>query len=325
MSYCVGYWLPATEEVFDVIRGSLPAGCELVTPGGGRLLEQVAPNLDFLIAGKVAAEVVGRASRLKLIMSPGAGTDGISLEAAAAAGIPVAATVCGNIDEVAEHTILLMLAVSRKLPELDASIRAGSWLMWSRRLESHTLAGKALGIVGLGRIGTAVARRAQAFGMGVSYFDCVHRPGYTYMELDELLATSDYVSLHVPLTPATRALVNAERMAAMKQGAVLINTARGEVVDEKALAAALCEGRLGGAGLDVFESEPPSASNPLLAMPNVVLTPHVASGTVDSLRRKAAQYAENIRRILDGVEPIDCVVGFGNRGEPAVQSNLLRG
>jgi phosphoglycerate dehydrogenase-like enzyme len=313
MSYRVGYWIPATEAVFDVIRENLPADCELVTPGGGRRLDQVAPELDFLIAGKVPAEVVGRATRLKLIMSPGVGTDGISLEAAGSAGIPVAATVCGNIDEVAEHTVLLMLAVSRRLPELDASIRSGAWLMWNRRLESYTLAGKSLGIVGMGRIGAAVARRALAFGMDVRYFDCIRPPGYVYLEMDELLATSDYISLHVPLTPATRGMMNAERIARMKRGAVLINTARGEVVDEVALAAALRDGRLAGAGLDVFEQEPPGVSNPLLGLPNVVVTPHVASGTVDSLRRKAAQYAENIRRVLQGEEPIDCVVGFGDR------------
>jgi D-3-phosphoglycerate dehydrogenase len=143
--------------------------------------------------------------------------------------------------------------------------------------------------------------------MNVSYTDREQRPGFRFQELDDLLATSDIVSLHMPLTPSNRGFLNADRIAAMKAGAVLINTARGEIVDEAALIHALEEGRLAGAGLDVFEKEPPERNNPLLRFPNVVLTPHVASGTVDSLRRKAAQYAENIRRVLAGREPIDCV------------------
>jgi len=248
-----------------------------------------------------------RGNRLKLVMSPGAGTDGIDLDTASECGIPVAATVCGNIDEVAEHTFLLMLAVNRNLIELDAAVRGGAWPMWSLRMKSYTLAGKSLGIVGLGRIGQAVARRANSFGMNVSYFDLERRAGFRFLELDELLAVSDYVSLHVPLTASTRGFLNADRIAAMRPGAILINTARGELVNESALVNALASGRLAGAGLDVFAQEPPERDNPLLRLSNVVLTPHVASGTVDSLRRKAAQYAENIRRVLAGREPIDGV------------------
>lgn len=308
MKHRVGYWMPATEAVFGVIRTNLPDGCELVTPACGCSLEDAIPDLDFLIAGKAPGPMVRRARRLKLIMSPGAGTDGIDLESALACGIPVAATVCGNVDEVAEHTFLLMLAVNRGLTELDSAIRGGAWPMWERRMESLTLAGKSLGIVGLGRIGHAVADRAVPFGMQVAYFDLLRKPGYNFLGLDELLAVSDYVSLHVPLTASTRGLLSAGRIASMKPGAVLINTARGELVDEAALAAALADGLLAGAGLDVFEKEPPERTNPLLRLKNVVLTPHVASGTVDSLRRKAAQYAENIRRVLAGREPIDCVL-----------------
>lgn len=307
MSYRVGYWMPATEAVFDVIRTSLPAGCELLTPHSGWALEDAIPELDFLIAGKAPAAILRRGMRLKLVMSPGAGTDGIDLDTASECGIPVAATVCGNIDEVAEHTFLLMLAVNRHLAELDAAVRGGAWPMWEWRLKSYTLAGKTLGIVGMGRIGQAVARRAEAFGMNAAYFDLERKAGFAFLELDELLAISDYVSLHMPLTAANRGMFNADRIAAMKPGAVLINTARGELVDEHALARALASGRLSGAGLDVFAKEPPEPGNPLFQCKNVVLTPHVASGTADSLKRKAAQYAENIRRVLEGREPIDCV------------------
>jgi phosphoglycerate dehydrogenase-like enzyme len=303
--------MPATEAVFEVIRANLPEGCELLTPTCGRALEEAIPELDFLITGKAPAAMLRRAGRLKLLMSPGAGTDGIDLGTASECGISVAATVCGNIDEVAEHTFLLMLAVNRHLAGLDAAIRGGSWPMWEWRMKSYTLAGKSLGIVGLGRIGRAVATRANSFGMKVGYFDLEQKPGFAFLELNELLRASDYVSLHMPLTHANRGFLNADRIAAMKPGAVLINTARGELVDEAALARALADGRLAGAGLDVFEKEPPDRSNPLLKLSNVVLTPHVASGTVDSLRRKAAQYAENIRRVLAGREPIDCVYPQG--------------
>jgi phosphoglycerate dehydrogenase-like enzyme len=293
--------MKANEDVYGAIRAALSPVCDLDAPAAS------IGNADFVIAGKVTAAMIDEAPNLKLILTPGIGTDGVDLAAAARRDIPVACTVCGNVTEVAEHTLMLMLAVSRRLTELDAALRDGRWLMWDRRMQSRNLAGRTLGIVGFGRIGQEVAARAAAFGMDVSYSDPVRNESWPCEDLDSLLACSDYVSLHVPLTPATRGLLSRERIAKMKPGAVLINTARGEVVDEPALIEALQTGRLSGAGLDVFAQEPPAKSNPLLAMPNVVLTPHTASGTLDGLQVKAAQYAENIRRFLNGEPLIDCV------------------
>lgn len=300
--YKVGYFMRANEGVYDVIRQSLPADSELVTLNGAATPESTIADLDFLIAGKVSREMIAQAPRLRLIMAPGVGTDGIDTAAASERGIPVAATICGNMVEVAEFTLMLMLTVSRRLTELDAALREGRWLMWDRRLQSRNLAGKTLGLVGHGRIGQAVGRRAAAFDMNVVYSDPCQSGG---LPLADLLAESDFVSLHLPLTPESRGLMNASSIAAMKTGAVLINTARGELVDQTALVGALQSGKLGGAGLDVFEKEPLDPANPLLAMPNVVVSPHVASGTLDGLRVKAQQYAANIRRVLAGEEPID--------------------
>lgn len=305
MSYRAGYFIKANEGVYGVVRAALPEGFELVTLADDPAAQ--ARDLDFLIAGKASRALIEAAPKLKLIQAPGVGYDGIDLAAAAERGVPVAIAVCGNPDEVAEYALMSMLAVSRRLVELDRALRGGKWMMWDRRLASFNLKGKTLGVVGLGRIGREVARRAAGFDMRVQYCDPNVSAPYPRLPLEELLATSDYVSLHVPLTPETRGMLSRGRIGCMKPGSILINTSRGEVVDEGALIDALREGRLAGAGLDVFEREPPVVSNPLLAMDNVVVTPHVASGTLDALRVKARHYAENMRRVLDGREPLDCI------------------
>jgi phosphoglycerate dehydrogenase-like enzyme len=294
----VGYLMKADDEVYGVVRRAFDPAFELVTDPG-RISE-----LDVVIAGKVSRAMIESAPDLGLILAPGIGVDGIDLAAAAERKIPVACTVCGNVTEVAEHAMLLMLAVSRRLTELDAALRRGEWLMWGRRLQCRNLFGRTLGIVGYGRIGREIATRAAAFGMIIQVCDPSVPAG---LSLESLLATSDYVCLCVPLNTTTRGFIGAEAMAEMKPGSILINVARGEIVDETALIEALRSGQLSGAGLDVFAIEPPSAENPLLSMPNVVVTPHVGSGTLDGLQAKAAQYAENVRRHYAGEPLIDCV------------------
>lgn len=303
----VGYFMRAAEDVYAAIRQAMPKGVEVLTLDAGRPAMDLLPELDCVIAGKLSADMIRAGARLKLIQTPGVGYDGIDLDAAGQAGIPVAFTPCGNTDEVAEHTIMLMLAVSRRLSEIDAALRQGQWMMWSRRTVSHSLKGKSLGLVGFGRIGQAVARRASAFGMKTVYCDPITVGGYERRDLDTLIGESDYLSLHVPLTPGTRGMITAARISAMKPGAYFINTARGELVDEPALIEALKTGRLGGAGLDVFANEPPPAGHPLFELPNVVLTPHVGSGTVESLEEKAAWYSQNIQRVMAGQEPLSPV------------------
>ena len=308
MPYKVGYLMKATAGIYDLVRQAFPADFELVTPSPSAESTELVRDLDFLIAGKVTSAMIDAAPHLRFVMTPGVGYEGVDLAALRRRGIPLATTIPGNIEEVAEHTLLLMLAASRRLTELDAALRRGEWLMWDRRLDCHNLAGKSLGLVGMGRIGREVARRAEAFRMLVHYSDpAVSGVAWGRMELDDLLAASDYISLHVPLSPATRLLIDAGKIARMKPGAILINTSRGEVVDEAALVRALETGHLAAAGLDVFAQEPPAASNPLFALPQVVVTPHVGAGTIDGMRIKAARYVENIRRFLDGQEPFDVV------------------
>ena len=306
MTYKAGYFMPATADVIDVVRASLAPVCDLVTLSGGRQPVDAVQDLDFLIAGKVTRPMIEASPKLKLIMTPGVGYDGIDLEAAAERQIPVAVTICGNTDEVAEFTLLLMLATSRNLIELDSELRVGRWMMWERRLQSFNLKGRTLGLLGFGRIGQAVAQRASAFGMEVQYHDPFARAtAYRDVPFDDLLATSDYLSLHLPLTSSTRGLLDESAFSKMKPGSILINTARGEIVDEAALLRALDAGRLRGAGLDVFEKEPLPPSHPFAARGNVVITPHIASGTADGLRTKAARYLENIELVLAEKEPID--------------------
>lgn len=305
MNLKVGYFLRANPGIYGVIASYLPPGATLVTLATQQPEEKIdqARDLDFLIAVYCTADMIRSATRLRLIQLPGVGYDQIDLEAARVAGVPVALGLDGSSDAVAEHAILLMLAVCRRVVELSNSVKAGRWLMWDRRLQSRGVQGMTIGLIGMGRIGQEVAARAAALKMTVQYYDRVRVAGYQYVELDELLSSSDVISIHLPLTHETRGLIDRRRIARMKQGAFFINTARGEIVDEGALYDALSSGHLAGAGLDVLAKEPPDLSNPLLNLEQVILTPHVATGTLDSLRAKAQFYSANIRRVLSGEAP----------------------
>jgi phosphoglycerate dehydrogenase-like enzyme len=305
MSYKVGYFLRANEAVYGVIRSALPEDMSLVTLVGKSPQEEIDSirDLDFVIAVKATEKMIGVARKLRLIQLPGVGYDQINLEAAARQGIPVAVSATGSSDAVAEHAMLLMLAVSRRLVEMADSLRDGKWWMWERRTSCYGLLGKTLGIVGMGRIGQEVAARAAAFGMSIQYYDVVRVEEYRFCPIDDLLKTSDIVTLHCPLNAGTIGLLDRSRIAVMKPRAILINTARGGLIDETALHEALVAGRLAGAGLDVFVKEPPDAADPLLHMAQVIATPHVSTGTLDSLQTKAAFYAKNIRRVLAGEQP----------------------
>jgi phosphoglycerate dehydrogenase-like enzyme len=309
MGYQVGYFLPANESVYSVIRSALPDDMRLVTPARRNAQDEIdcVRDLDFLIAVKVTEEMIRNARKLRLIQLPGVGHDQVNLEAAARAGIPVAIAASGSSDAVAEHTLLLILATCRRLVELANSLREGKWMMWDRRTVSFGLQGKTLGIIGMGRIGREVAARATAFGMSIQYYDVIAVDGFPRCSLEDLLRTSDIVTIHCPLTAETVRLLNRERIELMKKGSILINAARGEIVDEAALHEALMAGHLAGAGLDVFEREPPEPANPLLHMDQVTITPHVATGTLDSLRTKAAFYAENMRSVLAGEQPLGLI------------------
>ncbi len=263
----------------------------------------------FLRVGYLGARLIASLPRLKVITLHGVGVDQVDLAAAAARGITVTNVPGANAQAVAEHAIGLMLAVLRHIIVADARLRAGAWA--EARILGDELQGKTLGIVGLGNIGRRVATLGQAFGMSVIAYSpsiTVPPPGITMMELAPLLAASDIVSLHAPQNASTEGLLSASHLALMKSSAVLINTARGALVDEVALAKALETGRLAGAGLDVFSMEPPDPRSSLLALPNVVLTPHIGSSTTGALRAIALRGGEDMARVLRGEPPLHPVV-----------------
>lgn len=249
---------------------------------------------------------------VKLIQLLSAGYDGVDLERLRRSGIPLCNNGGANSYAVAEHAILLMLAVYRRLPALDRLVRAGQWK--SSKLgeeQEHELAGKTVGIIGAGMIGRTLARRLSGFEVNLLYHDPVRlapddeaRLDMSYRALDELLSESDVVTLHAPYNAATRHLICDRTIGLMKRDAILINTARGELVDDAALHRALRDGRLWAAGLDTFEPEPPDPKNPLFTLPNVVLSPHAAGPTWESWPKRFGNSYANIERVARGEAPL---------------------
>jgi phosphoglycerate dehydrogenase-like enzyme len=259
----------------------------------------------FVMAAPVGGDLIERANRLRFIQKLGAGVDRVDLNACKGSDIAVAKLAAGNAVPVAEHTVLLMLACYRRLPVVDRETRAGHWGKEQARGLHRQLRGKRIGLVGFGAIGRELAGILSGFQAELVYYDPapasreveVHlhiRP----LDLDELLATSDIVSLHLPLMPETAGLIDAARIRRMKKGAVLINAARGGLVDETALAAALRDGHLAGAGLDAFATEPPLGS-PLLALDQTVITPHLAGATIDNFDNIIERAVANAKGYLE--------------------------
>lgn len=257
---------------------------------------------------RLGGETILAAEALEVIARTGAGVDNVDLEAATERGIPVCHTPEANTTTVAEHTLALILAVAKDLRRMDAAVRAGHWQARDAA-RAADLRGKTLGVVGLGRIGSEVARLGACLGMEVLGYDPHVRrlaegiEGRKARELAALFRDSDVVSLHVPLNEETRGLVGADLLRRMKPTAILINTSRGGVVDERALAEALAAGRPAAAGLDVFAEEPPPAESPLLALENVTVTPHAAALTAECRLRMHRQAVEGLLDVLEGRRP----------------------
>jgi len=253
----------------------------------------------------ITADLIGKASKCKILARVGVGLDNIDTDAAKAKNIRVINAVEGAMNAVAELVIGLMLSMARDIPRADRELRAGKWI--KKELMGTELAGKYLGIVGLGNIGKRLARLARAMNMNVIGFDVVpidpefaKEVGLMKADLDTLLQSADYVSLHVPLLDSTKNLINAERMSKMKKTARIINTSRGGTVDEEALYNALQSGNLGGAALDVFEKEP-AIGNKLVSLPNFIATPHIGAQTKEAQSLAANVIAEKVIQILRGV------------------------
>lgn len=247
---------------------------------------------------KIDRLVLDRAPRLKLIARAGTGLDNVDVGYAKSKGVAVVNSPESLVEAVAEHVLLLMLALSRRLVEADVGTRSGKWE--KNALMGRELKGKVLGIVGLGRIGRRIAEIAKVMGMSVLFYDVIPIPaevvsglGARVVDLDELFRSSDFITLHVPMTPETAHMVGASRLSQMKPGSFLINTSRGGVVDEEALASALKDGRIGGAALDVFEKEPPSGA--MLSAPGAILTPHIGGQTEEAQTNAITVIGEKVR------------------------------
>jgi D-3-phosphoglycerate dehydrogenase len=298
-----------------------PKGVELLETGG-QLLVDIKTGLKekelvAIVAGysalvvrsqsKVTADVIDAAKHLKVVGRAGVGVDNVDVDAATRRGVIVMNTPGGNTVSTAEHAFSLLVSIARSIPQAHASVKEGKWDRKS--FEGVELQGKTIGIFGMGRIGTEIARRAIAFGMRPVAYDPYLSPSRArslqvelFEDLSDVLAQSDFLTMHMPLTPETRHLINAERIAKMKRGVRIVNCARGGLIDEQALYDALKSGQVAAAALDVYETEPPPADYPLRSLPNIVFTPHLGASTAEAQESVGIEIAESIRSVLlDGV------------------------
>jgi phosphoglycerate dehydrogenase-like enzyme len=307
--------VPPSAEAGQLARDMAPADFELVLARNDRLeIEAAVTAAEYMVCypGVPMKEPFYRAApRLKLVQLLSAGYDDVDLEAARRAKVPVSNNGGANAISVSEHAMMLMLAVSRRVIWQHGNVSGGRWRGNGPAPRMYEMFDKTLGIVGLGTIGKKVARLARAFGMRVQYYDIARLSedaedalGVRFRLLRELLRTSDVVSLHVPLNDSTRGMIGAGELAMLKPTAILINTCRGPVIDEPALFRALSEEKFFGAGLDVFDQEPPPTDNPLLKLPNVLLTAHFAGPTWDNHVARFRNAFDNVQRVHRGEPPL---------------------
>ncbi len=272
---------------------------------------EVARDADGILVcyAKLPAEFLAQLTRCKVIGRTGLGVDNIDLPAAKEKGITVTYVPDYCLAEVSDHAMALLLSLARKIPLSNKLVQAGRWEM-PAVVPIYRLEGRVLGLVGFGNIPRTMAPKAQAFGLKVITYDPYVAPEHLKalnvesVSFDELLARSDFISVHAPLLPATRGLLNAEAFAKAKKGVMIVNTARGPLIDQAALAAALDSGQVGGAALDVLEVEPPPADLPLAGRDNVILTPHTAFYSVDALEELQSKAAGDVARVLAGEAPV---------------------
>jgi glyoxylate reductase len=287
---------PALDRLADVHEVEVWPGRMPPSPAQLREASAEAEGLLALLTDRVDAELIDASPRLRAISNYAAGVDNIDLEAARRREIPVGNTPDVLTDTTADLTFALLLAAARRLPEAMMAAAGGEWVTWEPgRWLGADVHGATLGIIGMGRIGQAVARRAAGFEMKV-----IHASARDAQAVSGLLAQADFVSLHCPLTPETHHLIDATALETMRPAAILINTARGPIVDQAALTQALHDGAIAGAALDVTDPEPPAPDDPLLDAPNLILTPHVGSATTPARERMAELAVENLLAALEG-------------------------
>ena len=298
---------PLSEEGLKILKDVKEFQVDVKTDLKPDTLKEAIKDYNALIvrsATKVTKDIIGAAIKLKVIGRAGVGLDNVDLEAATQKGIIVMNTPAGNTISTAEHTMSMILALSRNIPQANASTKTGEWKR--SKFMGVELYNKALGIVGLGRIGSEVARRALSFGMKILAYDpflsreVAESLGVEVVELKELLERSDYITVHTPLTEETKHIISSQEFAIMKKGVRIIHCARGGIIDEAALINAVKEGKVIGAAIDVFETEPPSPESELLKLDNIVLTPHLGASTEEAQVNVAIEVAEIVRDALLG-------------------------
>jgi phosphoglycerate dehydrogenase-like enzyme len=312
-----------TPELHKVVMEEAPQGwtVDVVSPDDGEAnVARAIADADCIITykiGRLPFKLFEPLTRLKLVQTSGQGTDKLPVKQLWEKGVYVCNTGGGNALSVAEFTILLILATLRRLQPLSASLKAGDWMGNSNMLNTHELYGKTVGIVGFGNIGKRVAHLAYAFGANIIFHDAFDVPYATKaavkadeVSFEQLLRSADIVTLHVPSLEATRNLIAWKELSMMKSTAYLINTCRGAVINEADLIRALNEKKLAGAGIDVWEPEPPDPKNPLLNMENVVVTPHAGGTAWESWRIRVRTIWSNILKVSEGKEPLHQVKDF---------------
>jgi D-3-phosphoglycerate dehydrogenase / 2-oxoglutarate reductase len=307
------YTWPSTEPEANVLA---EVGAKLLIAQTGseeELLALVSEAEGILTCfKKVSAEVIRAGKKLQVVGRYGIGVDNIAVDEATRLGIPVTNVPAYCLDEVAEHVLALLLASARKVSAFNTAVHGGNWSLRTGT-PIYRVRGRTLGIIGFGKIGQTLAEKARGLGLRILAYDpylndeAVKRSDAMPVSLDTLLEQADFVSLHTPLTPETRGLLNLDRLRRMKPTAFVINTARGGLIVTDALVQALQEGWIAGAALDVFDPEPLPADHPLLALPNVIATPHVAFYSEESVRELEVQAASNVAAVLSGRRPASVV------------------
>jgi len=299
---------PFEKNVLKVIEEYKPSGFELFTIKSEDEISKIK-EADYIIVRviKITNSIIKMATKVRLIQRWGVGYDKVDIESAGQHGVPVAIAAGINASPVSELVILLILSLYRHLPLIHNKLKDGIWMRTEMRGTSYMIEGKLAGIIGLGNIGKQVSRKLQSFGAKVQYFDINRlssesesRLNVNYSEFETLLRTSDIVCIHTSLNKQTKGMINSKTLSLMKSSSILINTSRGEIINEKDLVPSLKNKKLRGAGLDVFEKEPIEPDNPLLKLENVILTPHIGGAVFDNVKKTAQHCFANILKVSRG-------------------------
>lgn len=303
------YYIP---EVLDVVKSALPNGFEVIAldkPGREEIISK-AGDADYMLVGgrtKIDKSILDAAPKLKMIQRSGVGLDSLDIVEIKKRNLSIYVNPGVNARSVAEHTVMLILSSLKNLTKVHNTLASGVWKKHELGILNHELYGKTVGLVGLGHIGQAVAQMLRPFGADVIYYkrnplssEEESKLGVRYADMDTLLPTSDIVSLHCSLSGETQSIIDAKAISMMKDGVVLVNTSRGKLIDETALIENLKSGKIGSAGLDVYETEPFSETNPLLKLENVILTPHISGITYESFRLMMHEAFSNMEAFEKG-------------------------